>query len=117
MNDQKALQLGVIISHDEKLLNIHLLKGDTTQSKGVMKNLPFTIQNKRMKQDFHLFLILGYDVILGKPWLHDYNLDINWKTHRMTFQREEVTKKIQLSKIEHITAQQLNRMIKKEEDC
>ena len=39
------------------------------------------------KQDiiFDIVPLGGYDIILGQPWLHQYNPSINWRTGQMTF--------------------------------
>ena len=39
------------------------------------------------KQDviFDIMPLGGYDIILGQPWLHQYNPSINWRTGQMTF--------------------------------
>jgi hypothetical protein len=43
------------------------------------------IASYRDRLDLPIFPVQGYDVIIGKPWLEQYNPQIDWRGHTITF--------------------------------
>jgi hypothetical protein len=49
-------------------------------------NLKFTLGEQKFKERFYVTGLGKQRIILGFPWLHKYNLIINWKKGEITFQ-------------------------------
>jgi hypothetical protein len=48
-------------------------------------NLEFTLGEQKFKERFYVTGLGKQKIILGFPWLHKYNLIINWKKGKITF--------------------------------
>jgi hypothetical protein len=48
-------------------------------------NLEFSLGEQKFKEQFYVTGLGKQKIILGFPWLHKYNLIINWKKGEVTF--------------------------------
>jgi hypothetical protein len=48
-------------------------------------NLEFTLGERKFKERFYMTGLGKQKIILSFPWLHKYNLIINWKKEEITF--------------------------------
>jgi hypothetical protein len=69
------------------------------QSRQVVKNLKFKIQDFQDSSDF-LVVPTQYDIVLGKPWLDRHNPHVDWPSNSLHFEDNIVLKDISLSSLE-----------------
>jgi hypothetical protein len=48
-------------------------------------NLEFSLGEQKFKEQFYVTGLRKQRIILGFPWLHKYNLIIDWKKREVTF--------------------------------
>ena len=51
-------------------------------------DLKFSLNGKSFKEKFYVTGLGKQKIILGLPWLKEYNLEINWKTGKLNWQTQ-----------------------------
>ena len=69
-----------------EVLNASLANGTSCRISGATETLNIVVADFSDQQAFRVFPLAMYDVILGKPWLTRYNLDVNFRTNQVTLE-------------------------------
>jgi predicted aspartyl protease len=66
---------------EEKGLSVKMANKRKVKCAGIVKDVQLVLGKEYpCEDDFVVVPGLGHDIILGRPWLHDHNPKINWKT-------------------------------------
>jgi hypothetical protein len=101
------MEMGIRLVEITNPRPVKMPEGSITMIKSIAKALPFTMEGKRMRQDFHILEIAGTDAILGMPWLKQYNPNINWINHEIRFNQEVPRKRIKITAVDKAECYQL----------
>ena len=67
---------------------VTLADGSTQPSGAIVSAAQLRIDSYVDELDLVSLPLAGYDIILGMPWLHRYEPQIDWRTHRIEFEDE-----------------------------
>jgi hypothetical protein len=69
-------------------------------------NLEFSLGKQKFKEWFYVTGLGKQKIILGFPWLHKYNLIIDWKKGKVTFKPFQIDWRCLMEKGKHIQMKQ-----------
>jgi Reverse transcriptase (RNA-dependent DNA polymerase) len=73
-------------------------------------NLKFTLGEQKFKKQFYVTGLGKQKIILGLPWLHKYNLIIDWKKGKITFKPFQIDWRCLIKKGKRIQQEQQPKM-------
>ena len=84
-----------IESEDRGKGTIRAYTGEKVKEDISIATVDFIIKEKEHTQEFRVLTKTGSDkVVLGLPWLKEYNPDINWQTEEISFIEEGNNRKV-----------------------
>ena len=76
------------LTKTDSVLTVSLANGKKVMSDMVAKDVPITIGNLTITRDLHVLDMADLEVVLGKPFLFDYNPAIDFTTNVMTIKKD-----------------------------
>lgn len=83
ISQQMVEKLGIQTSRMDIPFGVSMADGRTVNAGRVAKSVDLTIGPLQMKRDLFVINMTGLEVILGKPFLHDFNPNLDWINNSM----------------------------------
>lgn len=101
---QQFIEKNNIVTSSSVASSIALANGSIVASGSIVESASIGIGSYTDTISLVVLSLVGYDIILGMPWLHHYNPHIDWRSMKIEFVKENSKHTIVGIGIDHIVA-------------
>ena len=88
ISQQMVERIGIQTSRIDTPFGVSMADGRTVNAGRVVKSVDLSIGPLRVKRDLFVINMTGLEVVLGKPFLHDFNPNLDWINNSMELSHE-----------------------------